>query len=80
MHSILDAMTSGGYGVAFFSPFDNSRYFFPWRPIKVSPLGIANFFTERGIRVILSELIWIGIPGTFYIVLVSIFKKFKRTT
>ena len=74
-HSILDAMTSGGYGVAFFSPFDNTRYFFPWRPIKVSPLGIANFFTERGLRVIKSELIWIGIPGTTYIIIVSIIKK-----
>ena len=41
-HAILDAMTSGGYGVAFFSPFNDTRYFFPWRPIKVSPLGIAN--------------------------------------
>lgn len=34
-HSLLDAMTSGGLGVAFFSPFDNTRYFLPWRPIKV---------------------------------------------
>ena len=39
-HSILDAMTTGGKGVAFFSPFNNDRYFFPFRPIKVSPLGI----------------------------------------
>ncbi|MBK8609138.1 MAG: hypothetical protein IPL84_04125 [Chitinophagaceae bacterium] len=27
-HAILDAMTTGGLGVAF-SPFDNTRYFFP---------------------------------------------------
>ncbi len=74
-HSILDAMTSGGYGVAFFSPFDNSRYFFPWRPIKVSPLGIANFFTHRGLKVIYSELIWVGIPGTLYILCITFIKK-----
>lgn len=77
-HSILDAMTSGGYGVAFFSPFDITRYFFPWRPIKVSPLGIANFFTERGLRVIKSELIWIGIPGFIYIILMLIIRKTKK--
>ncbi|MEQ9443419.1 MAG: metal-dependent hydrolase [Cyclobacteriaceae bacterium] len=62
-HSVLDALTSGGMGVAFFSPWDNTRYFLPGQPIQVSPIGIRNFFTERGIRVILSELVWIGIPG-----------------
>jgi inner membrane protein len=78
-HSILDAMTSGGYGVAFFSPFNDARYFFPWRPIKVSPLGIANFFTNRGLKVILSELIWIGIPGTIYIIITFLIKKAVKT-
>jgi len=34
---VLDAMTNGGLGVAFFSPFDHTRYFFPWTPIVVSP-------------------------------------------
>jgi len=32
----LDAMTDGGLGIAFFAPFDNRRYFFPFRSIKVS--------------------------------------------
>jgi inner membrane protein len=44
-HGLLDAMTNGGLGVAFFSPFDNRRYFLPWRPIRVSPIGISRFFT-----------------------------------
>jgi len=26
-HGVLDAMTSGGSGVAFFAPFDDARYF-----------------------------------------------------
>ena len=73
-HSILDAMTTGGKGVAFFSPFDNARYFFPWRPIKVSPLGIENFFSSWGQKVILSELIWIGIPCAIWI-LIQIIRK-----
>lgn len=62
-HPILDAMTTGGLGVAFFSPFDNTRYFFPFRPIQVSPIGIARFFSERGWQVIKSEFIWVWIPS-----------------
>ncbi|MCF6361538.1 MAG: metal-dependent hydrolase [Cyclobacteriaceae bacterium] len=61
-HGILDALTNGGLGVAFFAPWDNTRYFFPWRPIKVSPIGIESFFSEWGLKVLMSEAIWIGIP------------------
>lgn len=61
-HALLDAITNGGLGVAFFAPFENSRYFMPWRPVQVAPIGAANFFSEWGIRVIKSELIFIGIP------------------
>lgn len=61
-HGLLDAMTSGGLGVAFFSPFSNHRYFFPWRPILVSPLGVIRFLGERGLRVLLSEVQWIWVP------------------
>lgn len=78
-HTVLDAMTTGGHGVAFFAPFDNTRYFFPWRPIKVSPLGIANFFTERGLKVIKSELLWIGIPGTLYMVIMFLYRKIRSS-
>lgn len=61
-HGVIDAMTTGGRGVAFFAPFDNTRYFLPWRVIKVSPLSISQFFGEWGIQVIKSEFFWIGIP------------------
>ena len=70
-HGLLDSLTNGGLGVAYFSPFSNERYFFPWTPIKVSPLGIGKFFSERGLRVIKSEAIWIGIPS-LVVVLVKI--------
>ena len=66
-HGILDALTTGGLGVAFFSPFNDIRYFFPWRPIQVSPIGVARFFGEKGISVLKSELIWIGIPSFLYV-------------
>ncbi|MGB0910641.1 MAG: metal-dependent hydrolase [Nitrospirales bacterium] len=61
-HGFLDALTDGGRGVAFFAPFETSRYFFPWTPVKVSPIGIERFFSEWGVQVMASEFLWIGIP------------------
>lgn len=61
-HALLDMLTTGGHGVAIFAPFDNSRYFFPWRPITVSPIGVTEFFGEWGIRVIKSEMLWVWFP------------------
>jgi len=66
-HGLLDAMTDGGLGVAFFAPFDNHRYFLPWRPIRVSPIGISQFFTHRGLAVLQSELLWIWLPSALLI-------------
>ena len=62
-HGMLDAMTDGGLGVAFFSPFNNNRYFLPWTPIRVSPIGVGRFFTHRGLAVVQSELLWIWLPA-----------------
>jgi len=62
-HGLLDAMTDGGLGVAFLSPFDNHRYFLPWTPIRVSPIGVGRFFTDRGLVVLQSELLWIWVPA-----------------
>jgi inner membrane protein len=62
-HGLLDGLTNGGRGVAFFAPFENSRYFLPWTPIQVSPIGVKNFLTERGLRVIASELGWVFLPS-----------------
>ena len=58
---ILDAMTTGGPGVAFFAPLDDTRHFLPWRPVEVSPLW-RGFFSARGLRVLASELLWIWLP------------------
>jgi inner membrane protein len=62
-HGVLDAMTNGGLGVAFFAPFSDARYFFPWRPILVSPISLHVFFGYRGLRVMWSELGWIWLPA-----------------
>ena len=61
-HGLLDALTTGGLGVAFFSPWHPERYFFPFRPIKVSPLSIRGFFRMKGLRVLVSEAVWVGLP------------------
>jgi inner membrane protein len=66
-HPILDAMTNGGLGVAFFAPFENSRYFLPWRPIEVSPIDVRAFFTSRGLAVLQSEFVWLWIPSVMWI-------------
>lgn len=61
-HGCLDALTDGGNGVGFFMPFSDARYFFPWHPIKVSPLGVSRFFSDRAWPILKSEAKWIGIP------------------
>jgi inner membrane protein len=61
-HPVLDAFTNGGRGVAFFAPFSAERYFFPWTPIKVSPLGASRFFSEYGLSVLWSEIRWVWAP------------------
>ena len=62
-HGVLDAMTNGGLGVAFFSPFDTTRYFFPVRPVLVSSIEISEFFSAYGVRVMVSEAAWIWLPS-----------------
>ena len=76
-HGILDAMTTGGKGVGFFIPFDNERYFFPWRPIKVSPIGIKEFFSDWGLQVIISELKYIAVPCIFVLITLALIQKNK---
>jgi len=61
-HTLLDAFTNGGKGVALFWPFSAERFFFPYRPILVSPIG-AGFFSERGLQVMGSEICWVGLPS-----------------
>ena len=74
-HGVLDAMTDGGLGVAFFSPFDTSRYFFAVRPVAVSPIGIGEFFTADAFRVLASEITWIWLPTLGAWVLVRLLQR-----
>jgi inner membrane protein len=53
-HGLLDTLTDGGLGIALLWPFSNARYFAPWTPIPVAPIG-ERMLSERGFRVVLTE-------------------------
>ena len=53
-HPLLDMLTDGGLGVALFWPFTPVRYFFPWTPLPVAPLG-SGMLSARGVHVVLVE-------------------------
>lgn len=61
-HALLDMCTDGGLGVALYWPFSLERHFFEFRPIEVSPIG-ARFFSQRGLDVLKSELLWVVLPA-----------------
>jgi inner membrane protein len=75
-HGLLDALTDGGSGVAFFAPFDATRYFFPWRPIEVSPIGL-RFFSSRGLEVFESEFVCVWIPSILLVAVVSAYRRLR---
>jgi inner membrane protein len=61
-HGVLDALTDGGLGVAFFSPLEQSRYFFPVRPIHVSSMSLRELLGPHGLHVLVNEIRWVWIP------------------
>lgn len=77
-HAILDAFTNGGRGVAFFAPFDNERYFFPFTPIRVSPLGIDALQSGYGLRVFMSEIKWVWLPSLLLVLAATLMKSLLK--
>ena len=76
-HPFFDMLTNGGSGVALFAPFSNERFFFPWRPIEVSDIGL-KFFSARSFGVILSEIVWVWFPAIAIFVLTFIVRKIRK--
>ena len=74
-HGFLDAFTDAGLGVGFFIPFSDERYFFPWRPIRTSPLSLGAFFSGEGIAILRSEAIWVWIPTGLVLVLCALARR-----
>lgn len=73
-HGLLDAMTDGGMGIAFFAPFHNARYFAPFRPIVVSPLEPEQFFTRQALSILRSEFLWVVLPSLGLAVLAQMWR------
>jgi inner membrane protein len=55
-HGLLDTLTDGGLGAALLWPFELTRYFAPWRPIPVAPIGF-DVLSPTGLVVALTELV-----------------------
>jgi len=55
-HALLDTLTDGGLGCALLWPFSDERFFAPWAPLPVAPIGRA-FLSAEGLRVALVELV-----------------------
>ena len=76
-HPFLDMLTDGGSGVALLAPFSNERFFLPFRPVEVSPIGLG-FFSGRGIEVIFSEIMWVWLPAIFIFIAARSGRKFLK--
>ena len=76
-HGMLDAFTNGGLGIALLAPFDNTRYFFPYRPIPVSPIGLGSFLSAWGAAVLTAEIVCIWIPLILLIFLKKLYMKIR---
>jgi inner membrane protein len=68
-HTLFDMLTDGGQGVILYWPLDSTRYFLPWQPIRVAPIGL-RFFTERGWETVWSELLLVWLPSFLIVGLV----------
>lgn len=62
-HGVVDMATNGGHGIALLWPFTDERWFWPWQPIEVAPLGIRAFFSAWGVEVLASEFVWLWLPA-----------------
>jgi inner membrane protein len=78
-HGVLDAFTNGGLGIAFFAPFSKARYFFPVRPLEVSPLSVSRFLTADGVAILGNEMRWVWVPAAVIVAGVFAYRYWQRT-
>lgn len=76
-HGVLDALTDAGLGIGFFIPFDDTRYFFPWRPIETSPLSISSFLNGPAVKILKNELLWIGVPLAVGLAVFALVRRYR---
>ena len=70
-HGLADMLTDGGRGVVLFWPLTSARYFFPARPIEVSPIGLPQLGSDRMLAVLGSEALWLLLPAAILALFVS---------
>lgn len=78
VHPLLDMLTDGGLGVALLAPLDNTRRFFPWRPIEVAPIGLRHAISPWGLRVAIGELLWVWLPMGGLLAAVQAVRRLRR--
>ena len=79
-HGVLDAFTDGGLGVAFLAPFSGERFFFPFQPISVSPIGLRRFLADGGREVLRSEILWVWLPSLLLASVSLVWRRDRRAT
>lgn len=62
-HGLLDMLTTGGLGVALAWPLSEARLFAPVQMIRVAPMRPGPFLGPRGVAVLVSEGLWVGLPS-----------------
>ncbi len=77
-HGVVDMATNGGHGIALLWPFTEERFFWPWQPIEVAPLGIRAFFSQWGLEVLASEAVWMWLPAVVVGVLGLLLRRAPR--
>lgn len=81
-HGILDAATGAGRGIGFFIPFDNERYFFPFRPLETSAVDPRVFLSQpgRSLEILANEMAWVGLPLLVFNLILKGSKRRTRST
>lgn len=62
-HGVLDMLTNGGHGIAYFWPISDDRFFFPTQVIEASTLNLRRFLGPAGFAVLVSEFRWVWLPA-----------------
>lgn len=76
-HGLLDACTNAGLGIGFLIPFDNGRYFLPWRPLATSPVDVGAFFEGPALSILANEVVWVWTPLAAVVALVWAWRRLR---
>lgn len=79
-HGLLDMLTNGTHGVAFWWPWSAERLVFPWRFIEASPLSLHRLWSGRGLDVLQSELLWVWLPAAALATVLLILRRLAPAT